>query len=196
MNQAIPGYTFGTSSVAKSTISDIDFDHLRQSVLFSDDDVQALRHAGEVLAGQIEEVLDVWYGFVGGHPHLAHYFSNEQDKPDSAYMSAVRKRFGQWIRDTCSANYDRAWLDYQQEIAVRHTPDGKNKTDGVRSSAPLVPLRYIIAFIYPITATMRPFLAYKGHSEAEVEKMDQAWFKAVTLQIALWCQPFAKPGMF
>ncbi|WP_218018376.1 protoglobin domain-containing protein [Nocardia amikacinitolerans] len=56
---------------------------------------------------------------------------------------------------------------------------------------PHIPLRYLIAFIYPITATIRPFLAAGGHDDDQVEAMYQAWFKAVTLQIALWSQPYA-----
>jgi hypothetical protein len=63
-------------------------------------------------------------------------------------------------------------------------------------SVPHVPLRYLIAFIYPITATIKPFLAKKGHSPEEVDKMHQAWFKSVTLQVALWSYPYAKDGDF
>jgi len=111
-------------------------------------------------------------------------------------VAAVRQRFGQWIRDTCAAKYDRTRLDYQQEIAVRHTEAGKNRTDNVSSAAAHVPLRSIIAFIYPITATIKPFLASKGHSTAEVEVMHQEWFKSVTMQAALWSEPFARPGVF
>lgn len=192
----ISGYSYGQPDVARSPISDLEFAQLKQAVLFTDGDTRALRTAGEVLGDQIEDVLDVWYGFVGGHPHLAHYFGDEHGTPNPAYMGAVRQRFGQWIRDTCSATYDRKWLDYQQEIAARHTPAGKNKTDGVRSSSSLVPLRYIIAFIYPITATVHPFLAARGHSTEDVERMHQAWTKSVTMQIALWSEPFAKPGQF
>jgi hypothetical protein len=61
-------------------------------------------------------------------------------------------------------------LDYQQEIALRHTRAKKNRTDNVDAVADHVPLRYLIAFIYPITATIKPFLAKKGHAEEEVEK--------------------------
>jgi hypothetical protein len=63
-------------------------------------------------------------------------------------------------------------------------------------SVPIVPLRYLIAFIYPITATIKPFLAKKGHRPEEVDKMHQAWFKSVTLQVALWSYPYAKDGDF
>ena len=61
---------------------------------------------------------------------------------------------------------------------MRHHRAKKNQTDGVKS-VPNIDYRYIVAFIYPITATMKPFLAKKGHSTADVEKMYQAWFKAV-----------------
>lgn len=192
----IAGYTLGTSEVARSPLSDQDFELLKQTVLLTDEDLRYLRLAGEVVADQIEQILDTWYGFVGSHPHLLHYFSDRQGRPIQEYLAAVRRRFGQWIRDTCAARYDRAWLDYQHEIALRHTRAKKNRTDGVDSAADHVPLRYMIAFIYPITATMRPFLAKKGHSAEEVDKMHQAWFKAVVLQVALWSAPYAAPGNF
>jgi hypothetical protein len=54
----------------------------------------------------------------------------------------------------------------------------------------------MVAFIYPITATIRPFLAKKGHSAEEVDKMHQAWFKAVVLTVLLWCYPYVKDGQF
>jgi hypothetical protein len=183
-------------AVSPSPISIEDFDLLKQTVLFVDEDVKYLRLAGEVLDDQIEAVLDVWYGFVGSHPHLVHYFSDENGNPNKEYLDAVRTRFGQWIRDTCAANYDREWLDHQQEIALRHTRAKKNKTDNVRSAADHIPLRYLIAFIFPITATMKPFLAKKNNTEDEVEKMYQAWFKSVVLQVTLWSEPYTNRGDF
>jgi hypothetical protein len=191
----IPGYTYGTSAVAKSPLSDTDFANLLQTVLFSDEDARYLRLAGEVLDDQVEAVLDVWYGFVAGHPHLAYYFGNAQGTLIPEYLTRVRARFGQWIRDTCNRPYDRQWLDYQMEIALRHHTTKKNLTDGV-DAVPIISMRYIIGFIYPITATIKPFLANKGHSADEIEKMYQAWFKSITLQATLWTYPFAKPGEF
>lgn len=193
---AIPGYTFGTSEVAPSPISDAEFALLKQTILIGDDDLRYLRLAGEVLDDQIEAVLDVWYGFVGANPHLVHYFSGADGKPDGAYLGRVRQRFGQWIRDTCAARYDRAWLDYQHEIGLRHTSAKKNRTDGVVSAVPHIHLRYLIAFIVPITATIRPFLAKKGHSAADVEGMYDAWFKAVTLTVTLWSEPYVAQAAF
>jgi hypothetical protein len=188
----ISGYAYGTAQIPRSPVTMEELDRLKQTVLFTNEDVQYLRKAGEVLDSQVEAVLDVWYGFVGNHPFLLEYFLNKDGKPDAAYLQGVRGRFGQWIRDTCRAEYDQKWLDYQQEIAVRHTPAKKNKTDGVNAKTSEVPLRYIIGFIYPITATVKPFLEKGGHSADEVEKMHQAWFKSVTLQVALWSQPYTK----
>ncbi|MCS7198041.1 MAG: protoglobin domain-containing protein [Candidatus Bipolaricaulota bacterium] len=189
----IPGYTYG--SVAPSPVTLKDLEELKKAVLFSAEDEKYLKMAGEVLKDQIDAVLDLWYGFVGSHPHLVYYFSGPDGKPDANYLAAVRKRFGQWILDTCNRPYDQTWLNYQHEIGLRHHRTKKNKTDNVKS-VPHVPLRYLIAFIYPITATIKPFLAKKGHSADEVDKMYQAWFKSVTLQVALWSYPYAKDGDF
>jgi hypothetical protein len=189
----IPGYTYG--SAAPSPVTMKEFEELKQAVLFTAEDEKYLKMAGEVLKDQIDAVLDLWYGFVGSHPHLVYYFSGPDGKPDANYLAAVRKRFGQWILDTCNRSYDQEWLNYQHEIGLRHHRTKKNKTDNVRS-VPIVPLRYLIAFIYPITATIKPFLAKKGHRPEEVDKMHQAWFKSVTLQVALWSCPYAKDGDF
>lgn len=190
---AIPGYTYGTAHVAPSPVTRDDLERLKASVLFTDEDAAALRRAGEVLADQVEEILDLWYGFVGSHPHLVYYFSGHDGQPDAAYLAAVRKRFGQWILDTCRRPYDQDWLNYQHEIGLRHHRAKKNQTDGVRS-VPHISHRYLVAFIYPITATIKPFLAKKGHSADEVEKMYQAWFKSVVMQVALWSRAYVAEG--
>lgn len=187
--QTIPGYTYGTAQVAPSPVTSEDLARLKQSVLFTADDERYLRMAGDVLADQVEEILDLWYGFVGSHPHLVYYFTGPDGQPDAAYLAAVRRRFGQWILDTCRRPYDQDWLNYQHEIGLRHHRTKKNQTDGVRS-VPHIGLRYLVAFIYPITATIKPFLAKRGHSADEVEKMYQAWFKSVVLQVALWSRAY------
>ncbi|MCE7946391.1 MAG: protogloblin ApPgb [Chloroflexi bacterium CFX4] len=191
----LTGYTYGSAQVAQSPLSAEEFALLKQSLLFAEEDQRYLQLAGEVLADQVEAVLDVWYGFVGAHSHLLHYFTNPQGQPITHYLTQVRQRFGQWILDTCQRPYDQAWLNYAMEIALRHHSTKKNQTDQVQSVA-LIPLRYMIAFIYPITATMLPFLSKRGHNPETVEKMYQAWFKAVVLQVALWSYPYAQPGTF
>jgi Protoglobin len=129
MTAQIPGYTYGSEAVAKSPLSIADLELLKQTVLFTEEDEQYLRLAGEVLQDQIEDVLDVWYAYVGSHPHLAYYFSGPDNQLNNEYLAAVRKRFHQWILDTCNRPYDQEWLNYQQEIGLRHTYMKKNQTD-------------------------------------------------------------------
>ncbi len=102
------------------------------------------------------------------------------------YSADSGLRLQQWILDTCLRPYDKDWLNYQQEMALRHTSLKKNKTDNVES-APTIHLRDIVAF----TAVMndpnilKPFLSAKGDGATDVEKMHQAWCKSLLLQIAL-----------
>ncbi|MEV4331784.1 protoglobin domain-containing protein [Streptomyces sp. NPDC049597] len=182
------GYAYG--STPPSPVSRDELATLEATVLFTADDVQNLRMAGEVLEDQVEDILDVWYGFVASHPHLVAYFATPDGRVLDDYLARVRQRFGQWIMDTCHRPHDDEWLSYAHEIGLRHTQGKKNQTDGA-ASVRHIPLRYMVAFIYPITATIRPFLANKGHDEGTVERMYQAWFKSVTLQTALWLQPYA-----
>jgi hypothetical protein len=193
----VPGYTYGTGEVARSPLTLEDLDLLKRTVMFTDEDERYLRMAGDVLEGQAEQILDLWYGFVGDNPHLIHYFSDaETEEPNSGYLERVRERFGQWILDTCRRPYDQEWLDYQHEIALRHTRAKKNETDEAYDTPEHIPLRYLVAFIYPITATIKPFLANGGHDPDEVDKMHDAWFKSVVLQVTLWSQPYVKEGDF
>ncbi|MCS7127577.1 MAG: protoglobin domain-containing protein [Thaumarchaeota archaeon] len=190
----IPGYELGSPRLERFPVTREEFELLKKSIMIDDDDVKYLKMAGEVLKGQVEDVLDLWYGWVGSNPHLLHYFTDrETGKPIPEYLQAVRRRFGQWILDLCERGFDGAWLDYQLEIGRRHHKSKKNVTDRV-NSVPHIPLRYMIAFIYPISATIKPFLAKKGHSSDEVERMFNAWFKAVVLSVALWSYPYSRDG--
>lgn len=192
--EQIKGYTYGTATVPTSPLTLDELKLLQKTLLWSDDDDRYLRMAGEVLSDQIDDVLDLWYGYVGGNEHLVYYFT-KNGQPNANYLSAVRARFGQWIRDLCNRPKDQDWLNYQYEIALRHHSSKKNKTDGV-DAVPIVHGRYLIAFIYPITATIKGFLTKKGHSNDDVEGMYNAWFKAVTLTATLWCQPYFRENEF
>ncbi|UPM44246.1 protoglobin domain-containing protein [Halocatena salina] len=189
-DRSIPGYTLGEESIPEPPIGMEEFDRLKQSIMFTEDDEEHLREAGTVLEPQIEEILDLWYEFIGDHEFLLHFFTDTTTgEPDEEYLERVRSRFGQWIRDTCDTPYDEAWLAYQFEIGHRHHRSGKNRTDDV-DSVPNIDLRYVIAFIYPITATIRDFLATGDHGEAAVDAMYHAWFKSVVLQVTIWSYPY------
>jgi Protoglobin len=193
---SIPGYTYGQKSLAKAPYTLQDLDSLKKTLLFTDEDVRYLRMSKAVLADQTEAVLDVWYGFVASTPELvASFKNNKTGAPDGDYLNAVRKRFGQWILDTADANYDQAWLDYQYEIGLRHTAPKKNQTDKA-NSVPSVNFRYLSALTIPVTTTLKPFLAKKGASAADVEKMHAAWVKSVLMQTILWSYPYVRDGKF
>jgi hypothetical protein len=192
----IPGYTFGTDRVAASPVTLGEFELMKKSVLFGDEDVKYLRLSHDILEDQVEAILDVWYGFVGNNPHLLAAFSGKDGgKPVGEYLDAVRKRFGRWILDTARADYDQAWLDYQHEIGLRHHRAKKNRTDGA-ASTDIIPFRDLFLLVYPVTFTLRPFLAKKGNSVEDVERMYAAWVKSCLLQITLWSHPYVKDGDF
>lgn len=192
---AIPGYDYGTARAAHSPITPDELRMLEQTVGWSDADGDAIAMVAEVLAGQEEAMVDSWRSVIGGHEHLARWFFGPDGKPDEAYKAAVKRRFVQWVADLCRRERDQAWLDYQEEIGLRHTPDKKNATDDAQTP-PLVPLRYLVAFNSVIVTTAKEFLGKKGHSPEEVERMHTAWTKAVLLTLALWSRPYAKEGLW
>lgn len=187
----ITGYSYDDSDLASSPVTMDDLANIQQSLLWSDTDRDALRRAGDILVPLTEEILDVWYGFVGGTPHLVAAFAGANGEPDGDYLAAVRARFGRWIADLCQRDHDEQWLAYQEEIALRHHTSGKNRTDQVDSPASHVPLRDLIALIVPITVTVRDFLAAGESDPAKVDAMYNAWFKAVTLSVVLWSRPYS-----
>lgn len=195
-NPAVPGYAYGQRTLAKAPYTMTDLRSLQASLLFTDEDVKALRQSKAILADQSDAILDVWYGFVASTPELVYFFSEAKTgKPDGAYLEAVRKRFALWILDTADANYDQRWLNWQYEIGLRHNRIKKNDTDRAPSVAQ-INFRYIPALTIPITTTLKPFLAKKGASATEVEKMHAAWVKSVLMQSILWSQPYIKEGEF
>jgi hypothetical protein len=136
--------------------------------------------------------VDHWRrGIIGGIPNLIRHSRTPNGEPLPEYQAKSGLRFEQWVLDTCFRPYDQDWLNYQNEIASRHTSLKKNTTDGV-DSTPYVPLRDIIAFVAVMNETIKPYLAAKEHRAEDVEKMHRAWTKSLQLQIALWSQVYAK----
>jgi protoglobin len=187
----IPGYDYGAASAAHSPITIKELEQLKQSAGFTNEDERWLRIAGEVLTGRTKALVEKWRSVISAHPHLAQYSQTPDGQKDPRYGEASGLRFEQWVLDTCLRPYDQDWLNYQQEIALRHTSVKKNKVDHVQS-APTIKLRDVVAFTAVINdpIIMKPFLAAKGHSAAEVEKMYQAWCKSLLLQVALWTEPY------
>lgn len=157
---------------------------------FTLEDERFLRLAGEVLANQTKRVVEHWRsGIIASIPDLARHSRNPEGDPLPQYLAQSNLRFEQWILDTCLRPYDLDWLNYQQEIALRHTSLRKNQVDGVRSTAHVL-FRDIVAFVAVLNDTIKPYLASKGNSADEVEGMHRAWCRSLQLQIALWARPY------
>lgn len=187
----IDGYDYGAPSVAVSPVTLEELEKLKMTVGWTTEDQRCLQLAGQVLKDQTRPIIDLWRGkIIAGIPHLAKHSRSPEGEPLPDYARKSGLRFEQWIVDTCVRPWDQEWLDYQHEIALRHMEPKKNQVDGVRSS-PFVPFRDIIAFGPMMNETIKPFLAAKGHSVADVDGMHRAWIKSLQLQIALWARPYS-----
>lgn len=191
----ISGYDYGRPSVSHSPVT---LDELRQieaTVGWSQADAELLQRHGDIFENHAEHMVDSWRAAIGAQPHLAKWFFGPDGKPDDEYKAKVKKRFVQWVLDACFRPHDQAWLDYQEEIGLRHTPEKKNKTDGAHTP-PVVPLRYLIAFGTVVSTTTRKFFVDGGVGGEELQKLEDAWAKTVQLHITMWARPYTKDGLW
>src|SRR5690348_11886558 len=92
--QKISGYTYGSDGVAKSPITLEEWETLKKSALFSEEDVFYLRLSHDVLVDHVDELLATWRGIIFDHPHLRAYDEDPKTgEVDTAYTAAVGKRF-------------------------------------------------------------------------------------------------------
>jgi hypothetical protein len=167
---------------------------LEQTLGWTNEDKERLTLHGELFRSQAERMVDTWRSHIAAQPHLSRWFAGADGKPDDVYKGAVRRRFVQWVVDVATRPHDRAWLNYQQEIGLRHTPEKKNKTDGGHTP-PVVPLRYLLAFI-PIVTNVQQFLEPAIADPEERAALERSWTKAVHLHVTLWARPYAREGLF
>jgi hypothetical protein len=182
----IPGYTYG--SVERSPVTLDELAALKAAAGFDDErDGANLRRLGEALSDELFAVLEKWFEHMG--PYFMPTVSDAQGRPIEAYLGRAHPRLAQWFRDTCERPYDQEWLDYQQEIGLRHTRAKKNQTDGVESTDH-VPYRWLAVSIWPVTQALRPFLANKGLSRDEIDALIDSWMKSMLLQLSLWSRAY------
>lgn len=88
--EKIHGYDYGTDKVAKSPITIEEWEELKKSALFSEEDVVYLRLSEDVLADQVGDLLKTWRGIILDHPHLRAYDEDPKTHAvDSDYAKAV-----------------------------------------------------------------------------------------------------------
>jgi hypothetical protein len=190
----IPGYDFGTRGSAVSPVSGEDLRLLKQTVGWSEKDFCLLQSRADLFRQQAEHMVDSWRSVIGAQPHLSQWFVGPNGEPDDDYKARVKGRFVQWVVDVALRNHDRDWLNYQEEIGLRHTPAKKNMTDG-KQAPPLVPLRYLLGFV-PVILPISQFFAGLVQDEAELNNLQDAWTKAVLLHVTLWSRPYASHGLW
>jgi hypothetical protein len=190
----IPGYGFGSAEAAQSPLSMEDLLHVEQTVGWTSEDEQRLRKHAELFRSQAEQMIDSWRAIIARQPHLSQWFAGPDGKPDEEYKAGVKRRFVQWVVDVATRPHDQAWLNYQEEIGLRHTPAKKNKADG-RHTPDLVPLRYLLAFV-PVVADVRRFLEAAITDPAELTAVERAWTKSVQLHVTLWSRPYTREGLW
>lgn len=130
---SIAGYDYGRAGVARSPVSLDELHQLETAVGWSAEDARTLQRHGELFKDNAEQMVDSWRAVIAAQPHLAKWFFGPDGKPDDEYKAKVKERFVQWVLDACFRPHDQAWLDYQEEIGLRHTPEKKNQTDGAQT---------------------------------------------------------------
>jgi len=191
----IPGYDYGKPASARSPISLDELRQLEASAGWTEEDAAVLQKHRGIFEGRAGEMVDSWRAVIGSQPHLAKWFFGPDGKADEDYKARVRKRFVQWVHDACDRPRDRIWLDYQEEIGLRHTPEKKNLTDGA-DTASVVPLRYLYAFTAVAAVTAHQYFVEAGVGGDELQRLQDAWLKAVLLHVTLWSRPYSKEGLW
>jgi len=151
------------------------------------------RHA-DLFRAKAESMVDAWRSVIGSQPQLSRWFVGPDGKPDDEYKMSIKRRFVQWVIDVAVRPHDQDWLNYQQEIGLRHTPAKKNKTDGA-DTPPLVPFRYLLGFI-PVVLPIRGFFKDAIQDGAELNKLQEAWTKAVLLHVTLWSRAYVAEDLW
>lgn len=191
----IPGYDYGRAASAHSPVSMEELHQLEATIGWSDEDAKILQRSSSLFRDNAEDMVDAWRAVIGAQPHLAKWFVGPDGKPDDAYKASVKERFVQWVLDAVFRPHDQAWLDYQEEIGLRHTPAKKNQTDH-RHTPPLVPLRYVLGFITVITIATRKFFTDAGLAGEDLQKLEDAWAKTVLLHVTLWSRPYTQDRLW
>jgi len=121
------------------------------------------RLAGEVLADQIDAILVVV--FLWFSPSSGAILQHSRQSIDWRYL-AVRKRFYQWILDTCNRSYDQTWLNKENWFVPMLR----------KSNRPCCLCTYWTTWL-PLSTRSQPPLSIsqwnKGHSAEDVENMYQ-----------------------
>jgi hypothetical protein len=191
---SIPGYDYGTTRSAVSPVTEEELRHLEQAAGWTEKDAARLLRHQDLFRRHAGAMVDSWRGRIASQPELAQFFFGPDGKPDEFYKSRARERFVKWVVDVAVRPHDRDWLNYQEEIGLRHLPARKNAADGTHTPS-LVPLRYLIGFI-PMVLPVEKFFADDLRDAEELQALQRSWTAALLLHVSLWVRPYAVPGLW
>ena len=115
-SQFDPGYDYASSGVAHSPKSLRELRQIEDTIGWTEQDAKILQARGEIFREHAEHMVAAWRAVIGSQPHLAKWFLGPDGQPDEEYKARVKKRFVQWVLDTCFRPHAQVWLDYQEEI--------------------------------------------------------------------------------
>jgi hypothetical protein len=193
-SRPIPGYDYGTSKSAISPVSEAELAQLEQAAGWAPEDGEILRRHADLFRAQADTMVDSWRKIIGSQPHLSHPFTKPDGSRDDEYKASVKKRFVQWVIDVATRPHDREWLNYQFEIGLRHTPAKKNVTDSAKTPS-VVRFRYLIGFI-PVVLPIQAFFKGAIQDNEELDKLENAWTKAVLLHVTLWSRAYVNAELW
>jgi len=193
-SSSIPGYDYGTRRSDLSPVSESELSQLEETAGWTWVDADVLARHASLFREKAEAMVDSWRAVIGSQPHLARWFVKPDGAPDDAYKASIRRRFVQWVIDVAARPHDRDWLNYQQEIGLRHTPVKKNKTDSAHTPSH-VPFRYLLGFV-PVVLPIHGFFADAIEDDAELKRLEDAWTKAVLLHVTLWSRAYVAEDLW
>ena len=188
------GYDYSASTVAHSPLTEQELRDLEQTIGYTEPDAALLRRHAALFSERAETMVDSWRSIIAAQPHLAKWFFTPEGAPDEQYKARVKARFVQWVKDVSTRPHDRDWLNYQEEIGLRHTPAKKNATDS-RHTPSHVPLRFLLGFI-PIVTPLHHLFSDAISDTSELARLEQAWSRAVHLHVVLWSRPYTREGLW
>jgi hypothetical protein len=191
--QNIPGYDYGRPGSAVSPLTEEEVRLVEQTVGWTQADADLLQRHADLFRQHADAMATSWRMTIASLPQLAKWFVDPQGKPDEDYKVRVRPRLARWVVDVATRPHDRDWINYQEEIGLRHTPAKKNKADN-KQTPPLIPLRYLLGFV-PVVLQLQPFFAGQV-SDKELASLEKAWTKAVLLHVTLWARPYTAENLW
>ncbi len=147
---------------------------LKRMLLFTQEDEKLLHIAAPILKSSLGVILQRWYNYIRTDSYLSSYF-------DISSEAAFRNsHFSTWLQQLCSRPDSQNWQEVERKA-----------DESVVTLHSLQPelLRYLVIMGYPVIRFGTEAIAISNLDPVLVGRIGAAWYKAVTLSLALWAYP-------